>query len=52
MNLLRTKDSIIIPRLGTESDREAMTQIEQLYPEYEGCIQIESMTMPSERLLL
>ncbi|MEG0890164.1 MAG: agmatine deiminase family protein [Bacteroides sp.] len=38
VNLLRTKDFIIVPGLGTESDKEAMMQIEQLYPNYKGCI--------------
>lgn len=36
VNLLRTKDFILVPGLGTESDSEAMKQIEQLYPNYEG----------------
>lgn len=38
VNLLRTKDFILVPGLGTDSDSEAMKQIEQLYPNYEGRI--------------
>ena len=39
VNLLRTKDFILVPGLGTDSDSEALKQIEQLYPNYEGRIQ-------------
>lgn len=38
VNLLRTKDFIIVPGLGTDSDNEAMGQIERLYPDYKGRI--------------
>lgn len=34
VNLLRTKDFIIVPGLGTNSDHEAMEQIALLYPDY------------------
>jgi len=34
VNLLRTKDFIIVPGLGTDSDHEAMEQIALLYPDY------------------
>lgn len=39
VNLLRTKDFILVPGLGTDSDPEALKQIEQLYPNYAGRIQ-------------
>lgn len=38
VNLLRTKDFVIVPGLGTDSDNEAMGQIERLYPDYKGRI--------------
>jgi agmatine/peptidylarginine deiminase len=38
VNLLRTKDFILVPGLGTDSDSEALRQIELLYPNYEGRI--------------
>lgn len=38
VNVLRTKDFIIVPGLGTDSDSEAMKQIEGLYPAYKGRI--------------
>ena len=38
VNLLRTRDFIIIPGLGTDCDKEAMFQIESLYPDYKGHI--------------
>lgn len=38
VNLLRTKDFIIVPGLGTDSDNEAMEQIALLYSDYKDRI--------------
>lgn len=38
INMLQTRDVIIIPGLGLPTDGEALSQIKELYPSYEGRI--------------
>lgn len=38
VNLLRTRDIILMPALGIENDTEALSQIKKLYPSYNGRI--------------
>ena len=42
LNFLQTKDCILLPKLGTDEDIQALEQIETYYPDYKGRIaQIE-----------
>jgi len=38
INMLQTRDIIIVPGLGLSTDGEALEQIKELYPSYEGRI--------------
>lgn len=38
INMLQTRDVIIVPGLGLPTDREALEQIKELHPSYEGQI--------------
>ena len=38
INMLQTRDIIIVPGLGLPTDGEALEQIKELYPSYEGRI--------------